>query len=170
MYTVRKAKRKAARVGSDRKRLDSQQDALYEWETKWRDWNINSLTLSECRAAIRTACARYKVRPPAVKQHNLRSLSWSIPYPAPGWISLQAVGPRGRGGKNLATALHEAAHHIVYALFGNRPSDHGPTFLGIYIWLLVEAEVAPASALYPSARAAGLKWRHMPPTLALTMR
>lgn len=157
-------------MGSDGERPDPQKDALYTWEDQWRGWNLNSLTLPECRAAIRTACARYKVRPPAVKQHNTRAFSWSIPYPTPGWISLQAVGARNWGGKNLATALHEATHHIVYALFGNRPSDHGPTFLGIYIWLLVEAEVAPASALYPSARAAGLKWRHMPPTLALTMR
>jgi hypothetical protein len=144
-------------------KADPQKEDVYEWEDEWRAWSRNTHTLPELRAAIRTACAYYGVRHPKVKQHNLRSLSWSIAeYDL---ISLQAVGPLDRGGKNMATAMHEAAHHIVYKLCGHRPADHGPTFLGVYLWLLAAAGVAPESALFASARAHGLKWRHAPPTV-----
>lgn len=62
-------------------------------------------------------------------------------------------------GKNTATALHEAAHLIVSDLFGGNVQDHGPTFLGVYMWLLETAGVAPRTALHATAREHGLKWR-----------
>lgn len=64
-----------------------------------------------------------------------------------------------RAGKNVATALHEAAHLIVNDLFSGAAQDHGPTFLGVYMWLLETAGVAPKIALHATARAHGLKWR-----------
>ena len=64
-----------------------------------------------------------------------------------------------RRGKNVATALHEAAHIIVFDKFGDKPQDHGPTFMGVYLWLLTTAGVAPRIALEATARANGLKWR-----------
>lgn len=64
-----------------------------------------------------------------------------------------------RKGKNAATALHEAAHLIAHDLYGDRGQDHGPTFLGVYMWLLETAGVAPRIALHATARAHGLRWR-----------
>lgn len=138
-------------------------EKVYDWEDDWTQWNYNSLTLAGCRELIRTAAAKYDLPPPTVKQHNVRSLSWCIP--TRNQISLQARGPDNRGGKNAATALHEAAHYIAWHYFGNRIDDHGPTWLGIYLWLLEAAEVAPPLALHATARARGLRWRHMPPNL-----
>lgn len=76
-----------------------------------------------------------------------------------GVISMQAKARReGRGGKNAATALHEAAHWIVFLWHSDKPQDHGPTFMGVYLHLLASYGVAPAAALLPSARKHGLKW------------
>lgn len=79
--------------------------------------------------------------------------------PELGLISIQAVGSKpGRGAKNPQTCLHEAAHWILWKLHGERPQDHGPTFMRIYLHLLVEYDVAPREALEASARRHKLKW------------
>lgn len=142
---------------------DPHKEKVYEWEDGWAQWDYNSLTLPACRGLVRTACAKYGLAPPVVKQHNIRSLSYCIP--SKDVISLQGVGPDNKGGKNAAVALHEAAHYIAWKYFGEKIADHGPTWLGIYMWLLEAAEVAPATALHATAREKGLRWRHMPPNL-----
>lgn len=147
---------------------DPSTEKVYEWENSWPQWNYNSLTLDGCRQLIHLACKQYGIEPPTVTQHNVRSLSWCIPTRR--IISLQAVGPNNRGGKNASTALHEAAHQIAWDGFGNKIDDHGPTWLGIYMWLLEKAEVAPAVALHATARAHGLKWRYMPPSRYRALR
>ena len=137
---------------------DPHREAVYEWEDSWYDWGANTCSLTDCRALVRTACAHFKLPPPAVRQHNKAALSYCIP--AHMVISLQAVGSRpGRGGKNPATALHEAAHYIAWKKYGERIQDHGQTFLGVYMWLLEEAKIAPSVALHASARSHGLRWR-----------
>lgn len=135
---------------------------VYEWEDSWYDWGANTCSLRECRRLIATACAKFHLAPPTVTQHHKASMSWCMP--AHGRISLQAVGSKpGRGGKNPATALHEAAHYIAWSHHGNRIDDHGPTFLGYYMWLLEAAKIAPDTALHASARKHGLRWRKIKP-------
>lgn len=147
------------------KDLDPQKDRLYCWEDSWWGWDRNLISLKDCRAAIQTACAYYGVQPPTVTQHHVRDISFSLP--AKRIISMQAVGKEGftppRGGKNLPVSLHEAAHQIIWDKFKNRATDHGPSFLGVYLWLLEKAGVATGDALQASARGYGLKWRHMAP-------
>ncbi len=138
--------------------LDPQKEAVYAFESAWYSWNANDLTLQECRDAVRWACMLFDVPAPRVKQHNTEAMSECDV--AIGVISFQARSRRpGRGGKNAATALHEAAHWIVHQMQGDRPQDHGPTFFGLYLRLLTGYGVAPASALLPMARRYGLKWR-----------
>jgi len=135
----------------DAKETDPHRHRLYQWEADWPDWNKDALGIKACRAAVRKACKHYKVRAPRVVHTDTGSLSFSVP--SKNFISLHC------GGMNIPTALHEAAHHIAYALHGETVQDHGPTFLGIYIGLLERAGVAPRTALEASARAHGLKWR-----------
>jgi hypothetical protein len=136
---------------------DPQKEAVYAFESAWAAWNTNNLTLQECRDAIRWACLLFDVPPPRVKQHNTEAMSECDV--SLGIISMQAKARReGRGGKNAATALHEAAHWIVWQQHDDRPQDHGPTFLGVYLRLLTAYGVAPAAALLPAARHFGLKW------------
>lgn len=133
-----------------------QRDAVYQFEDDWPAWNRNQLTLAQCRTLIRSACEHYRVPHPRVRQHKVRAMSWYMP--AKRLISLQAVGPDNKGGKNSATALHEAAHHIGFRLYGARIDDHGPTFVGIYLHLLVKACVAPRPALEAQLRYRRVKW------------
>ncbi len=140
---------------------DPQKATLYAWEETWGPWNYNSLTLTECRAYIEHACRLYDVEVPRVRQHRSKEFSWC--HILLGIISMQGGAHRARGGRNPSQCLHEAAHWIVYKKFGDTPCDHGPTFLGVYMWLMIEARLAPPSALTASARAAGLKWRQLSP-------
>ena len=142
---------------ADTKDLDPHRKAVYRWEDEWYEWSRNTIGIKQCRAIIRRACKWYKVPYPTVVHHDVRSMSFSVP--SEDYISLQGGDHRERGGRNVATALHEAAHHIAYKLHGERIQDHGQTFLGIYMALLVRAKVAPEIALTSTAKAKGLKWK-----------
>jgi hypothetical protein len=65
---------------------------------------------------------------------------------------------------NISTALHESAHAILTAATENYWEDHGPEWLGVYLWLLVRAAQWPTVALKASAKAAGLPWSPISPT------
>lgn len=135
--------------------LDPHQNRVYEWEDSWPGWDRNHVGINACRELIEAACRHYRVKLPKVKVHHVRSISFSIP--TKDYISLQGWAHEDRGGLNVPTALHEAAHHIAYALHGERIQDHGPTWLGIYLDLLVRAKVAPEVALKASLRSFGLR-------------
>lgn len=139
---------------------DPQREKLYEFEVRFPWANQNNASLSQCRGLIRAACAAYGVKAPTVVQHKKRSMSWCIPVRRK--ISLQASGPGNKGGKNAATALHEAAHQIVYDLCGTRAADHGPTFCGVFFHLLTMAGW-PDTAVRAVAREHDVKWVERPP-------
>ncbi len=137
--------------------IDPQRDRLYRWEDTWVQWNYNSLTLGQCRKFIDTACRYYKTPTPRVVQHKTRSMSFCIPKK--NYISLRGGKRFTLGGLNIPTALHEAAHQIIWHRHGNRAQDHGRLFLRVYLDLLARAGVAPRVALEASAKASRLKWR-----------
>lgn len=139
---------------------DRQREDLYDFEDRFPWANQNNATLEQCREVVRSACDTYGVSPPTVVQHNKRSLSYCLPHSRR--ISLQAAGPENKGGKNVATALHEAAHQIVFDLRGNRVEDHGPTFCGVFFHLLTMAGW-PAAAIRAVAREHGVRWVERPP-------
>lgn len=130
-------------------------EAVYSWENAWFDWNRNTLSITACRKIIRRACRWYKVESPTVVHHNCKELSYSVPEV--GYISLQGGETHKCGGRNVATALHEAAHHIGWHLHGENIQDHGPSFVRLYIALLERAKVAPRTALLATAREHGVK-------------
>lgn len=134
---------------------------VYEFEERFPWANHNNATLAFCRDAVRAACLIYGVEPPVVGQHNSRFMSWCMPSIRK--ISLQAGKPGDvRGGKNISVALHEATHQIVYDLCGDRADDHGPTFCGIYFYLLEQAGW-PRAAIYAVARECKVRWVARPP-------
>jgi len=67
------------RAKAKRGRKEDQVDRVYAFEDDWPGWQRNQLTLAECRTLIRSACTLYGVTAPAVRQHKVRSLSYSIP-------------------------------------------------------------------------------------------
>lgn len=129
---------------------DRQAERLYRWEESWRDWNRQTQTLVDARKFVRTACAKYSVKPPTVVSHRHTELPFYMPVVAR--ISFN------KKYRNPAIALHEAVHHIIYVLLGETVEDHGREFVGVYLWLLDNAGIAPRIALEASARAVGLRW------------
>ena len=140
---------------------DPQRDRIYRWEDSWAPWSINSLTIRQCRDWIEAACRLYGVEPPRVTQHRTREYSYC--HTTQGVISMQGGRHGGRGAKNCAISLHEAAHWIVFQRFHESTQDHGPTFFGVYIWLLENSRIAPRVALQASARHEGITWRELSP-------
>lgn len=118
-------------------------------EKSFFDWNRETLTLPLVRVFVHAACRDYGLKPPAVRQHNTQGATYSR---FPDHISFQ---PRH---KNPAIALHEVAHYICDSIFGDEPEDHGPEWLGIYLWLLEKFKVVPRIALHAEASALHLAW------------
>lgn len=148
-----KGKDKAARGASGGP--DPWQTAVYAFEGEWPAFNRGSLTLAECRTLVNAACEAYNVVPPPVRQHEGRGMSYSLDDGS--LISLRLDH------KNPAVVLHEAAHYITDRYFGKRCHDHGPTWQGVYFFLLARADIAPREALRASARTHGLRWRETGP-------
>lgn len=143
---------------------DPQKERLYRWEGKWKDWNRKTVSLKEARSFVHTGCAYYGVAPPRVVSHGGRGLSFYQANHAITTTSRAAgkfksiISFNREYGLNIPTALHEAAHAISATLLPWEMADHDPRFVGVYMWLLIKAKVAPRTALETSLEAAGVKW------------
>ena len=137
--------------------LDPHKEQVYEWEDSWPGWNRNHIGINACRKLVAVACGHYKVKCPTVTVHHKRSILFLNTDER--LHQLQGWGYEDRGGLNVPTALHEAAHHIAWTLHGDRIQDHGATWLGIYLDLLIRAKVAPEVALIASLKSFQLKYR-----------
>lgn len=127
---------------------DRQRDRVYSWEGDWAAWNSCTMKLSKAREYVRWACRCYGLKPPGVKQHKGKAFSFSCGNVIS--FSHDQINP--------GTALHEAAHYICDQIFGEDLQHHCPEWMGIYLWLLEEARIAPSTALRASAKARGIRW------------
>lgn len=142
---------------------DPQKARLYAWEDSFWGWNYNLVKLSKCREVIRFAANLYGVAPPSVRSHHKVSMSWSIPQSRE--ISLQSKGSvPGKGGLNYPTALHEVTHQIIWDYYGASVQDHGPEFVGVYMWLLAQAGIVPYDALAESLEHENIDSLWLPPS------
>lgn len=134
---------------------DPQRKRVYAWEGCWCDWVRSTLTLRETLDVVNWACSKYGLRCPFITTHPGKADSFSQADGAPnGGPVISFQGDQ----KNPAVALHEAAHYIHDAIFGDKGAHHSAEWLGIYLWLLEGYRVAPRRALHASARAARLRW------------
>jgi hypothetical protein len=135
---------------------DPQCDQLYSWETAHEHFNVCTLKLEECDQLINAALKRAGHKPVAVYQGQSNAYSWCMPRLRR--IAMQGPSKRGRGGMNVATCLHEAAHQICFDRHGERAQDHGPMFLAIYRKLLLDAKVMTAKEFCLTALNYKLRW------------
>ena len=135
---------------------DPQKKKVYAWEDSWWGWNRSTVSYLECQRVIRRACRLFKVKPPIVIEHSGRRYSEYDP-------ETDTISMRSEKELNIPISLHEATHAIIWKLYGEKVQDHGPEFVGVYLWLLAEFQVAPAAAIFPSAETAGLEWVLTPP-------
>jgi hypothetical protein len=157
---------------------DPQKERLYAWEAKWDSFNRQTDTLKTCRQYVHTACAYYGIPPPSVRSHGGRAYSWYQADSAYAQIQTTRIDGDYKHvisfnkdrGLNLPTALHEAAHAVASVLLPWEMPDHDPKFVGIYLWLLAKAKIAPRSALEASLKAAGVEWEPKTTPRALRAR
>lgn len=139
-------------------KTDPQVLAVYRFENRWIEWNRHNVPLTLLRKVVRRACQLYGVKPPIVTwgpdkepyKPTSRPPSWFDP-------TQNKILLRKRHW-NFAVGLHEAAHCIVWHRFGHRVADHGPCWLGIYLWLLTANGTAPQEAIEAAAALDGLEY------------
>lgn len=149
-------------AGSHRMLTDPQRRLVYKWEDGFRSFYERTTTREMLRPLIRRAAKLYGIQPPTVvflTRRACKGIKIQSDYdPSTHTITL------GWKDCNHAIAMHEVAHAIVEQVFDGRDvQDHGPAFLGIYLYLLVWAKVAPRVALESSAKAVGLSWLRVLP-------
>lgn len=128
-------------------RADPQVKPLYKWEAA-NGWDDSTISFNKSKSLIIWACKIYNVEPPKVQLHTTRLLPWSC-------SDENIISMQRDKYLNVPISLHEASHHIVNKLYGARPQDHGPTFLRIYLDLLIRN----GFNMYHSAASNGLRWR-----------
>ena len=134
---------------------DPQRNEVYRWER-----NFSNLFYE------------HRMRPRAM--HRLvRAMADAYGVRKPKMLSLH-LGKKGHTGAatgdetievNTDTAgftsillAHEMAHIVTHSYAILEP-PHGPTWLGVYLWLMDKFNICPADATVPSARKAGLRFK-----------
>jgi hypothetical protein len=130
---------------------DKQQKRVYKWESTWGVWNGPS-SKDGCRYWLEWACTQYGVEiPKLVFAKNNRG--WSYYQEDKDTIRLV------KDHQNFSVVFHESAHAIASFYYPRAIEDHGPEWLGIFLWLLRESKAVPEVALKASAKEFGLKWK-----------
>lgn len=137
---------------------DRQKWKVYAWETAWATWNKNVTKRYNLRRWIRRAERKYKVPPAAIGFLNRNRKARKDQVIQSGYEPDEHSIVLEWTDHNVPIALHEAAHAITDTLFGPDLEAHGELWMGIYLWLLRDAQVAPWVALRESAKTFGLKW------------
>jgi hypothetical protein len=130
---------------------DPQKKKVYAWEDSWWGWDRSTISFQESQRIIQRACRLYRVRAPKIVEHLGRNSSEYDP-------NTDTISMRSEWELNPAISLHEAAHAIIWKLYGDSVQDHGSEFMGIYLWLLEKFKIASRSALIASTWAYKLQW------------
>jgi hypothetical protein len=127
---------------------------VYDWEAEWYHWNTEQFnTIHGPRKWVHWALDAYKVPHTVVRPRRGHDHSFFRPHD---WsISLL------RKHRNLASALHEAAHAIHAYYYGPVDEYHDAKWLGIFVWLLGCTTAWPKEAITASLKARGLTYSHM---------
>lgn len=143
--------RKVTRPKLIQKGYDPQAKAVYKWQWQWGNWNENELTKDDVRHWVKWAWKKkfgFKRMPRVVFRTAGEYSSYD-----PDQATLYFIHEH----RNVAVVLHEVAHAIITMLYGRTVEDHGPEFMGVFLYLLEEARLYPRATVYDSAVKAGLK-------------
>lgn len=138
---------------------DRFQARVYSWEDGVWMAQVEIMRWGTMRKWIRSACKKYKVRPPTLGKEPDWS-QWSGYYTAKEKIRLT------KAHKNPVVVLHEVSHHICDMLLPDLDlPDHNGYWLGIYQFLLLDFTVFHRPFLRASMHAYGLPFKPLPPKL-----
>jgi len=133
------------------RRKDPQATRLYKWQWEWRDWNTQNITFEQANEIADKACEAWSIPPP--RKFKLGKAGGKFSVYEDGSRSLTLLPEH----LNTAMTLHEISHHITDIRYGSGYQYHGPEFMGVFLDLLADFNVAPRKTLFYSARQAGLK-------------
>lgn len=130
---------------------DPQKDALYAWEDTWRYFGERTCTRAQARRFVRKLARIWRVPMPTMRFLRRGVKEWS-----------SMTGPLmvvNYDHCNEAILAHEMAHYVTDSNYDVLTiAAHGPEFVGVYLEMLLEAQVAPRVALEASLRDKGIKW------------
>lgn len=151
-------RRKTRKVDPD----DPQRDRVYDWEFRQgARFNRATLSLAECGLVIDLALKCYGCESIDLERGSPHRYSFNESELRS--IVMQGRTPRGNGGMNVPTVLHEVAHQITWDVYQEsrpRVHDHGAFWLGVYRTLLIAAGVFTAAEFAASIRPWQLRWRN----------
>jgi hypothetical protein len=131
---------------------DRQCARVYSWGWSFADWNIKTLTKRQCRKWVKWCLKQFHLKkgsspavvfPPRAKYSSFE----------PEYHELQLIKKH----RNIPMVLHETAHYVQSILYGKTTEDHGPEFMGIWLYLLEAAQLCPKGTLTASAKSKGIK-------------
>lgn len=137
-------------------RTDYQQMEVYAWEDQFFSAKMSTAPERHFRGILRDICDSYDVPRPKV-----RAMPKGAEYSDTAafcWAEAGALYFR-RGYRSILILCHEMAHWILDHYGYPDIGHHGPRFMGIYLYLLAEAQVLPLAMSVPAAKAAGLEFR-----------
>lgn len=135
---------------------DPQREQVYRWERKFYGTIFqHEIKPRALHKLVRDMAACYGIKKPTILKSRLGTK---------GMLMAQADGADSieLNESVLAYTGHLIAHemaHVVCHAHGVEGPQHGPTFMGVYLWLLDKFNIVPACASLPSARKAGLKFK-----------
>lgn len=131
--------------------LDPQKHLVYEWEDQFRSFGERTLTRAQARRLVRRICRKWCLPAPRLRFMRKGKREWSYVEGRVLAVNYSMC--------NEAIVCHEMAHYYWDQQLGNDLEEiHGEEFFGVYLDMLVFAEVAPRVALEASALAIGLEW------------
>jgi len=136
---------------------DPQREEAYRWERKFYGTLFNhEMKPRALHKMARHMAESYGVRKPRLLVKRI-GREGRIMAMADGQDSIEVNHDMAFFTAHLVA--HEMAHVVCHA-YGVMEPPHGPTWLGVYLWLMDKYKILPLCASMPSARKAGLKFKH----------
>ena len=135
---------------------DPQQHEVYRWERKYAQlFFSHAMPYKKAHGLAAAMANAYGIPKPRLSWRRARKESYVAIAEGDEVIEVNTT----KADFTSILVAHEMAHVIAHA-YGVLEPAHGPTWLGIYLWLLDRFLIIPKCASVPSAKAAGLKFKH----------
>lgn len=129
--------------------VDRQGKRVYKWEQSWGQFTEQTLSRDGVREWAKWAYRKFGfLRVPRI---IFDDKSFSEYKPDGDFLSFT------HSHRNIGIVLHEVSHAITTRMYGVTVEDHGPEFMGVYLYLLEASGEFPKHAMTDSAKRAKLR-------------
>lgn len=136
-------------------KCDPQREEVYRWERGFKQqFCDHSMPIRSAQRIVREMAKHFGVKRPRLFRSRLGKRG----YTGAAW-GADIIEVNVDLAEFTAILLAHEMAHVICAHEGLDEPDHGPVWLGTYLYLLDRFKIVPLSATVPSASAAGLKFR-----------